>query len=572
MFLLVGFAFIAGFVTVLSPCILPVLPIVLSTGLTGGRRRPFGIVIGFVASFTFFTLALATLVKWTGVSADALRTFSILIIALFGLTLLVPRFQVWMEGLFSRISTFAPKANPNAGFFGGLLIGLSLGLLWTPCVGPILASVITLAASSNVSLSAILITLSYSLGTSIPMLLIILGGRALLNRVPWLLRNSGNIQKAFGILMVLLAIGLYFNADRSFEIYILEKFPQYGSGLTQLENNPSVNEQLGKLNSSKSTIPLPTTLPNQYPSAPDLIPGGQWFNTKPLTMAELRGKVVLVDFWTYTCINCIRTLPYVKSWHAKYADKGLVIIGVHAPEFEFEKNADNVQRALKDFGILYPVMQDNNLETWNAYHNQYWPADYLIDKDGKIRSTHFGEGDYDQTEMELQKLLAEAGADVSNLPVKNPTYAIRALTPETYLGYGRLGNFSSPEGVQPDQSATYSIPKDLSSDSFAYGGQWTVTSERAMPVAKDSLEFRFNASGVYLVMRPKTGSVSGTLNVTLDGKPISAGDAGEDVSSGVVTVEEDRLYRLVKLKDPGEHVLKLEFQDSNLELYAFTFG
>ena len=572
MILLIGFAFVAGFVTILSPCILPVLPIILSSGLSGGKRRPFGVVAGFVASFTFFTLALSGLVKLTGISPDSLRIFSIIVIFFFGLVLLIPRFQIWMEGVFSRVSAFAPKAQEKTGFGGGLLIGLSLGLLWTPCVGPILASVITLAATSSVNLTATLITLSYSAGTAIPMLLIILGGRELLHRVPWLLRNSGNIQKAFGILMIVFAAGLYLNLDRTFEVYILEKFPNYGTGLTQIENNTAVKEQLGKLNPAQGKTPTPTVYPTQYPSAPDFIAGGKWFNTAPLTLAGLKGKVVLVDFWTYTCINCIRTLPYLKSWNEKYADKGLVIVGVHTPEFEFEKNPDNVQKAIKDFGILYPVMQDNNYATWNAYGNNYWPAEYLIDKDGRIRDAHFGEGDYDQSEKNIQKLLAETGADVSNMPIKNPEYQVNALTRETYLGYGRLGNYVSPETITNDKPATYTIPETIPSNSFAYGGEWTISSERAMPSLNSALEFSFNASDVYLVMRPKAGESNGKLNVYLDGKPIETADSGEDVINGQTTVQEDRLYRLVKLKNPGEHVLKLEFLDSNLELYAFTFG
>jgi thiol-disulfide isomerase/thioredoxin len=481
-----------------------------------------------------------------------------------------------MEKLFSRISAFTPKSDPNAGFFGGIFIGVSLGLLWTPCVGPILASVITLAATSSISIAAILITLSYTIGTAIPMLLIILGGRELLHRVPWLLRNAGNIQKAFGVLMIIFAVGLYFNIDRSFEVYILEKFPNYGAGLTQIENTSAVKEQLGKLNPNSVNpevkTPSPTVFPTQYPSAPDFIAGGKWFNTDPLTLEKLRGKVVLVDFWTYTCINCIRTLPYLKDWNAKYADKGLVIVGVHSPEFEFEKNPDNLQKAIKDFGILYPVMQDNDYATWNAYNNQYWPAEYLIDKDGKIRDTHFGEGDYDQSESNIQKLLAETGAQLSNMPIKNPVYQINALSPETYLGYGRLGNLVSPEDIKRDQPAMYSIPNTIPSDSFAYGGEWNVTSERALPTANSTLEFRFNASNVYLVIRPKSGFSSGKINVSLDGKPIGADDSGVDVTNAQITAQEDRLYNLVKLKNPGEHLLKLEFLDSNLELYAFTFG
>src|SRR3990172_2867947 len=379
MILLILFAFLAGVVTILSPCILPILPVVLSSSLTGGKKRPLGVVAGFIISFTFFTLFLSLIVKSLGIPADFLRSFSIIVIALFGIGLLLPNFQALLERLFTTFSRFSPKLNQNSGFSGGLLIGASIGLIWTPCVGPILASIISLAITGSVSGQAALITFSYSLGTAIPMLAIVYGGRNLLNKVPWLTRNTVKIQKAFGVLMILTALAIFFNLDRKFQTFILDKFPNYGTGLTSFEDNETIRRALDRLDGgevSEEDMGKPTfnLLDDSGVNAPELIPGGDWFNTKPLTLKELRGKVVMVDFWTYTCINCIRTLPYLRDWYEKYADKGLVIIGVHTPEFEFEKSPENVQKAIEDFEIKYPVMQDNNYATWRVYDNYYWPA------------------------------------------------------------------------------------------------------------------------------------------------------------------------------------------------------
>jgi len=301
------------------------------------------------------------------------------------------------------------------------------------------------------------------------------------------------------------------------------------------------------------------------PPAPEFIAGGEWFNTKPLKLSDLRGKVVLVDFWTYSCINCQRTLPYLKSWWEKYHDKGLVIIGVHSPEFEFEKDPKNVAQAIRDFGIKYPVVQDNNLATWQAYNNEYWPAEYFIDKDGLIRHTQFGEGNYDEDEKEIQQLLSETGKTV-NEKINNPTYTVEAQTPESYLGYARIQNIASPEQISQDQQAVYSIPNPLPENYFAYEGTWTIKSEYAEPTNGSKLDFNFNAMDVYLVASPKNGT--SYMKVLVDGKPQYL---GIDAQDGVVTVDKDRLYKLVHLSTPGQHVLEIQF-DGNIQLYAFTFG
>jgi len=519
MALLLIFAFLAGIVTILSPCILPILPIILSSTIAGSdsaRSRPIGIITGFIASFTFFTLFLSSLVRILGIPSDLLRNFSIVIIILFGISLLVPNIQVLVEKIFSKLSRFVPIASSGSTFSSGVWIGLSLGLLWTPCVGPILASVISLAISGTVTFSAFLITLSYSIGTAIPMLLIMVGGRSLLNRVPWLVKNTANIQKIFGVIMILIGIAIYFNLDRNFQTYIITKFPNYGANLTKFERAAPVGKQIVKIT-----------------TAPEIIAGGEWFNSVPLEISKLKDKVILIDFWTYTCINCQRTLPYLKTWHEKYKNSGLVIIGVHTPEFEFEKDARNVKKALLDFDITYPVVQDNNFATWNNYQNHYWPAKYLIDRNGSITYSHFGEGDYDETEKMIQKYLGIT-ADINN-----PVYTNNARTPETYLGNSRR----------------------VYNKNLIFKGDWNYSAEYAEPQKGASLIYNFDAKNVYLVMKQKIDGTKGKVDVYLD-----------DIKQKTILVEDNTLYQLIELETSGKHKLDLKFQDNNIEVFAFTFG
>lgn len=523
-------------------------------------------------SFTFFTLFLSTIVRLSGISADILRVFSIAVIAGFGVSLLIPQFQILVERLFSKLANFMPNNRNRSGFGGGLLIGLSVGLLWTPCVGPILASVISLAITGTVTLDAFLITFAYSLGTAIPMFLIMLGGQSTLRRVPWLLSNLGHIQKLFGILMILTAIGIFFNIDRKFQTFVLDTFPQYGVGLTKLEDNALIRNILNKKSETgtqKESMlkPIFNLLNPQNIKAPDVIPGGVWFNSKPLTLDELKGKVVIIDFWTYSCINCQRTLPYLRSWYEKYKDKGLVIIGVHSPEFEFEKNEKNVAAAIKDFQLTYPVVQDNDFATWRAYDNRYWPAKYFIDKEGYIRYLHFGEGAYDESEKVIQELLSEAGAKDVFSEINNPTYQINSKTPEIYLGYGRIDHFASPETIKQNTLGIYTTPNTLRNNEMAYEGDWNVMEEYANPQHGAKLHLNFDAQEVFLVMRTK--GVPAKITVYIDNR---LQYFGNDNIGGAVTVDEDKLYKLIKLPSPGKHNLRIEFQDSNTELYAFTFG
>jgi len=578
MLLLIGFAFLAGIITILSPCILPVLPIILSGTVGGDKRKPFGIVLGFIFSFTIFTLFLSAIVKATGIQSESLRIFSTAILLIFGIALFFPSVLKLSEKLFSSLQKFAPKSQNNNGFIGGFIIGLSLGLLWTPCVGPILASVITLAATSSVNATTFLITLAYSLGTAIPMFAIMYGGRTLFTKVPWLLAKLPVIQRFFGVLMILTALSIFFKVDIKFQAYIVKTFPQYGAGLTKFEYIPVVQNNLNQIQDKDTRDKAVKSINEQlidstFPLAPEIIPGGQWFNSKPLSIKELRGKVVLVDFWTYTCINCIRTLPYLHSWNEKYADKGLVIIGVHSPEFEFEKNPDNLQSAIKEHDIKYPVVQDNDFATWNAFTNRAWPAKYLIDKDGRIRYVHEGEGGYDDTEKKIQELLAETGVN-ANMQIDNPNYNINTRTPETYLGYSRIENLTSPEDYRASiaKPLLFSFPKDVPQNKFAYSGIWTLEPDYGKPEQGSKLKLNFDSQNVFLVMRPEKIGQESKVKVLLDGEPISSDQAGQDVKDGIVTINQDRLYTLVKLARQEKHLLTLEFLDGFVQIFAFTFG
>lgn len=559
MIFLLIFAFLGGVVTILSPCILPLLPIILSSS-SGGKSRPLGVVTGFIGSFTFFTLFLTAIVKLTGIPSDSLRVVSILIIGIFGLSYLIPQFQLWIEQVFVRFARIAPKHGNEPGFKNGLLIGFSLGLLWTPCVGPILAGVISLALSGSVTTDAIFITLAYSLGTAIPMFIIMRAGGTALKKVPWLVRNIGKVQKAFGVLMILTAFAIFFNFDRRLQTFVLEKFPQYGVGVTSLEDNELVDDALKGLRSEEQ---------EELKQAPEIISGGAWINSDPLIITNLKNKVVLVDFWTYSCINCIRTLPHLRDWWEKYQTHGLVIIGVHTPEFEFEKSLSNLQTAVKDFELKYPIVQDNDYATWKAFDNRFWPAKYLIDKDGKIRYTHFGEGNYDETEKMIQTLLTEMGASISDEIEASSKLDNSPRSPETYLGYSRLDALVSEEKIVMDEFTSYSTPEVVPFDFFALDGTWKVEREFSTPQAGGNLIMAFEGKQVFLIMRSDSPT---RVRINLDSEPVATTNQGEDVKNSLITVNKDRLYKLIKLPETGFHILWLEFLDPGTEVFAFTFG
>ncbi len=565
MYVLLVFAFISGLITIFAPCVWPLLPIILSSTATGGKQKPFGIVLGIMTSFTLLTLTISYIVKIFPFDPNILRLFAVVVIGFLGLVLVVPALSQVLEGYVSRFSgSFGKRFIKNKdGFSGGYITGFALGIVWTPCTGPILATIATLAATRAVNTETVLITVVYVLGVGIPLFLFALAGNWLFTRSRVLSKYTGRIQQAFGIVMILAAIAIYTNYDKVLQAKLLDRFPSYQNFLIGLESSPAVRKQLDLLKNKKNQ---PSTVNQQTPTvnlpnlgkAPEFVGITKWLNTdKPLTLADLKGKVVLVDFWTYTCINCIRTLPHVTSWYDKYKDQGFVVIGVHTPEFEFEKQTENVEGAIKQYGIHYPVPQDNNYATWNAYNNQFWPAEYLIDADGNIRRTHFGEGEYDETEMAIKQLLQEAGkkVDTSLINVEDQTPKAR-LTPETYTGLLRRERYTKENPLL---------------HYFAYGGQWNLQDEYAETSDFSSLEFHFYANKVFLVITPKI--TDDVIRVYLDGKSVDKTNAGKDVQNAVVTVDQSRLYNLIDLKgNPGDHVLRLEFKTTGTKIYAFTFG
>jgi cytochrome c biogenesis protein CcdA/thiol-disulfide isomerase/thioredoxin len=564
--LLILFAFLAGIVTILSPCILPLLPIVLSGTVSGGKTRPLGIITGFMASFTVFALSLSALVKALGISADIMRWIAAGVIIAFGLIMVIPQFKNAFMRLASRLASRGMSAQqnvPHKGFASGLALGVSLGLVWTPCVGPIMASVISLALGSSVDLGSVFITLAYSMGTAIPLFIIMQGGKSLLNRFSFFKTHGNAVQKVFGVLMLLTGIAILTGFDRRFQTGILTAFPGYGQGLTAIEDKGFINEALARRNNERPATPAEAQTKAMYDA---IAMGGPWINSAPITPSSLRGKVVLIDFWTYSCINCIRTLPYLKAWDEKYRGQGLVIIGVHSPEFAFEHETPNVKQAVKDFGIEYPVVQDNDFAVWRAFSNRYWPAHYFFSKSGELVHMHFGEGAYAESERLIQKLLGESGSLAAD-EIESTVPTTMNPTPETYLGYGRARNFAGPDAGITDRVHTYSLPARLQKDQWALSGPWLQTAENIVAQGGSVLELSFHAQKVYLVLGPADTGWTGTIMVTVNGKAVTTAD----IRNGILELKKYGLYELYNGDAPADGLLRLE-TTGPLKAYAFTFG
>jgi cytochrome c biogenesis protein CcdA/thiol-disulfide isomerase/thioredoxin len=568
MLVLVAFAFLSGAVTAITPCVLPILPAILSAGATGGRRRVVGVVTGIAATFTIAIVGLASIAGEAGVADEGLRTAAIVVLAAFGLTLLLPNVAARIEAPLSRLARFGPKRGGD-GFWSGIAVGGALGFVYAPCATPILAAVISVGATQGASFRLVVVALAFALGSALVLFALAFGGR----RVADSIRRAGRgpaLQRGLGVVMILTALAMATDADLRFQSVLADHLPSWAVTPTQgLENSGTVQDQLASLRDRKRSRFAESrprmageALPD-YGPAPDFTGNERWFNTaggRPLSLRELRGKVVLVDFWTYTCINCIRTLPYVKAWDRKYARDGLVIVGVHTPEFTFERDAGNVQAAIKREGLRYPVAQDNGYRTWEAYGNQYWPAKYLIDARGHVRYAHFGEGAYDKTENTIRTLLEDAGK--TNLgPAARTTAQVPSdlATPETYLGAEKAERFL-PRAPRAGTKRFHGRLVKLPESHFAYDGVWTIGPESA--TAGDDASLRANVSGkrVFLVMSSR-GNRARKVHVYVRGK-----------LHRTVTVQQQKLYTLVSLPRTERHVpLELKF-DSGISGYAFTFG
>jgi cytochrome c biogenesis protein CcdA/thiol-disulfide isomerase/thioredoxin len=585
--LLILFGFLAGAGTALSPCVLPVLPIALSAGATGGRRRPLGIVVGLTASFTFATVALVYVLDALGLPDTLLRTLAIVVLLAFGVTLLIPSLATRLEGRLSSVAArlgARPASASGDGFRSGLLVGASLGLVYAPCAGPILAGVITVSASQPFTAGRFAVALAYGLGSALVLYALMVAGRRL--TAP-LAKRSGALQMAMGVVMVVVALAMLNDYDLRFQSAIAKDLPAFLVNPTEsLEKTSAAQRALADVRghaTSQLAAAADVAPPaheagtgrlhlEDYGRAPDFTDTQQWFNTangRPLTMAQLRGRVVLIDFWTYSCINCLRTLPYLKAWDARYRSQGLTIVGVHSPEFPFEKDAGNVAAAVKREGIRYPVVQDNDLGTWDAYGNQYWPAHYFVDARGHVRYAHFGEGDYGHSEAVIRELLAEAGRRVGSghARARGVSASAGVTTPESYIGSMRAERFANG-AIFPGRQ-DYGDAPDPRQDMLSYGGVWDVDKENATAGPNAALELRFGARRVYLVLgspgQPRQ------MRVLLDGKPIPDALAGSDVHGGVATISSQRLYDLVDLPTVGRHLLTLQ-PDEGVQGYAFTFG
>jgi cytochrome c biogenesis protein CcdA/thiol-disulfide isomerase/thioredoxin len=573
MMILAFFAFLSGIVTILSPCILPVLPIILS-GTVGGKRKPVGVVTGFIVSFSLFTLALSALVQALSISVDTLRIVAIVIIISFGITLLIPKLQLALESILSKVAR-TKGSSKRDGFFGGVLTGLSLGLVWTPCVGPIMASVISLAVSQQVDGGSVIIVAAYSLGTALPMFAIMAGGRKLLNHFPKLTGKTKEIQRFFGIIMIIAGLMIGFGIDRSFQTLILKVFPNYGTGLTSFEQGDLVQKALNSRDGNNGTIdgfdwslaPKSAEISN-YGKAPDLIAKGPWLNTEqPFSMENLKGKVVLIDFWTYSCINCVRTIPHLRELYDKYEKYGLEIIAVHSPEFPFERNVDNVKKAIEELQINWPVVLDNDFSQWNAYKNRYWPAQFFIDGQGEIRYFHFGEGSYDEAEQVIRTLLQENGEELENqVNTEISKDSLSQRTSEIYLGYSRLQNFASKDSFEPDTLTSFEKKEYLEPGQWSLDGEWIIRNDFIEIDGDGELDLLFKGKDLFLVIEPKNDE--SLITIEINGKKP---EDTADVVNGELKPNSSRLYHLASFDDSYEKLLKLKIS-GHVRLFTFTFG
>jgi cytochrome c biogenesis protein CcdA/thiol-disulfide isomerase/thioredoxin len=588
MALLVLFGFLAGAATAISPCVLPVLPIALSAGATGGRRRPIGIVVGLTLSFTFATVALVYVISALGLPGDLLRNLAIAVLLGFGISLMVPPVAARIEAWLSRFAGRAGASRGSGeGFWSGTLVGASLGLVYAPCAGPILAGVITVSASQTFTAGRLAVAFSYGLGSAAVLYLLMLGGRRV---VAPLARRGPALQVAMGAVMVLVALAMLRDYDIKFQNSIASDLPAFLVNPSEsLEDTAAAREAIEEVRGEAAhgvgarvaggaateaphgagTGP-PSGLPD-YGPAPEFVGNQRWFNTPgglPLTMRGLRGRVVLIDFWTYSCINCLRTLPYLEAWDRRYRRDGLTIVGVHSPEFPFEKDAGNVEEAIERNGIRYPVAQDNDLATWTAYGNQFWPAEYFVDSRGQVRFAHFGEGSYGEKEEVIRELLAEAGhrARAGSTRVHAIAPSAGVTTPETYLGAARAERFVNPQ-LSPG-THDFGDPPTPPLNETAYRGRWRIKLESAT-AAGGSFQLHFGARRVYMVLG-SPGRVR-QMRVLLDGRPIPASLAGADVHDGSVVVSAQRLYELVDLPGVEDHLLTLE-PEPGVTGYSFTFG
>ncbi|WP_322035452.1 cytochrome c biogenesis protein DipZ [Burkholderia cenocepacia] len=618
--LLIVLAYLGGVLTILSPCILPVLPFVFARADQPFVRTGLPLLAGMALTFAVVATLAAVGGGWVAQANQAGRWIAIVLLAVFGLTLLMPRFAEHLTrplvAAGNRLTGFAQRDGRPAGPASSLLLGVATGLLWAPCAGPILGLVLTGAALRGASVGTTLLLVAYAAGaaTSLGVALVI-GGKVFaamkrsLGAGEWIRRGIGAALLA-GVGAIALGLDTGALAQLStvttggLETKLVDRLGGRSNGapaatpatgaadnatggamMAAATDGPQAggaamagSAMMRAAGGTAAALPVEGTLPS-------LDGAVQWLNSPPLTAAGLRGKVVLVDFWTYSCINCLRTLPYTTAWARKYAPYGLVVVGVHAPEFAFERDIGNVKKAVHDLGIDYPVAIDNGYAIWRAFNNEYWPAHYFIDAQGRIRHHHFGEGEYAQSERAIQSLLAEAGhPDALNVPLglagapaKGALAAADSAdvrSPETYVGYARAESFASPGGVVRDAAHRYDAPGSPDLNGWGLAGTWNVGAERASLAAPDGrIVYRFHARDLHLVLGPGANGRPVRFRVTLDGAAPGAAHGADVDAQGYGTVTGQRLYQLVR--QPGaiaDRTFAIEFLDPGVDAYAFTFG
>ncbi|MFL6801701.1 MAG: cytochrome c biogenesis protein DipZ [Sphingomicrobium sp.] len=576
--LIILLAYFGGILTILSPCILPVLPFVFARADRSFVRSTLPLLGGMAATFAIVATLAAVGGGWA-VKANAVgRWAALVLLALFGIALVFPsvsdRLTRPLVALGSRMSERQPGEKESV--WSSAVLGVATGLLWAPCAGPILGIIFTAAALQGASLSTTLLLLAYALGAATSLALALLVGGRVFARMKKSLGASERIRQVLGVLVLVGVAAIALGLDtRVLAKLSSAQTASLESGLARkLGAAAQMNEteaRTGKM--GELILPVEGTLP-------PLTGLGPWFNSPPLVRKQLKGKVVEIDFWTYSCINCLRSIPYVKAWDERYRKDGLTVIGVHAPEFAFERNPGNVARAVKDLGVRYPVALDNQYRLWSALKNNYWPAHYFVDAAGRIRYHHFGEGDYAMSERVIRQLLAEAGRAPRDTGMARASasgaQAAAAIgeigSPETYIGYARADRFVSPGGLLRDRAKTYASAP-LSLNDWSLEGQWIDAKQSARSLSAGAkIHFRFHARDLHLVLGSATGKPV-RFRVTLDGKAPGR-DAGADVAAdGTGVVSEQRLYQLIRQKGPiRDREFTVEFLGPGVEAFAFTFG
>ncbi|HIE5356053.1 TPA: cytochrome c biogenesis protein DipZ [Stenotrophomonas maltophilia] len=588
--LLLLLAYLGGVLTLLSPCILPVLPFVFARADRPFLRSTLPLLLGMALTFTLVASLAAVGSQWVAQANQIGRWIALLLMALFAVALLWPALAdhllAPLQRVGARLSARADAADAagRGGAWTSLLIGIATGLLWAPCAGPILGLVLTGAALHGASASTSALLLAYALGAVTALALAVwIGGRVF--RALQARLGLGNLlRRVLGVAALLAVVAIALGWDTGL--------------LTRLSTVSTARIEQGLLDAVPGAQPSappmmmmgPATAGNDAPlpvegTLPALDGATGWLNSPPLDAAQLRGKVVLIDFWTYSCINCLRAMPFVHEWQRRYRDHGLVVIGVHTPEFAFERDPRNVMKAVQQLKVDYPVALDNQYAIWRAFNNRYWPAHYFVDAQGNIRGHQFGEGNYARSEQVIRRLLAEAGqtglpppadpaaADLQGVAAQADMGNLRS--PETYLGHARAEQFASPGGQRADTAFDYTLPPTLALNQWGLSGRWIIDDEAArLQQPGGRIAFQFHARDLHLVLAPRQDGTPVRFRVWLDGRPLPAADAGSDVGSdGSGVIDEHRLYQLVRQRGAvAPHRFEIEFLDAGAQAYAFTFG